>query len=253
MITTIFLPVSRSDHLDLIFTLLELLECKKENTNLFVMVDGDTDLYTATRNYVNNSKFAQKLCVEYKGKGLVSNHNINHRRHRIADIHNEAKKYMWESDFVFGIEDDTTFKANALKKLHKEFALRPNAGMIEGVELGRWQEPYVGAWRADDVYEPSIITSAKPSAGVDEIDAGGFYCYLTRFDNFMKHEYRPFGTNTLGPDVNYGLWLRQQGHMNYIDWDVRCNHHTKDGIISLENSVPVHMKLHLKSKVWERL
>jgi hypothetical protein len=49
---------------------------------------------------------------------------------------------------------------------------------IEGVELGRWGVPYVGAWRADDVYEPTKFESAMPQEGptagsVEEIDAGG--------------------------------------------------------------------------------
>jgi hypothetical protein len=35
---------------------------------------------------------------------------------------------------------------------------------------------------------------------IQEIDAGGFYCYLTRAQTFLAHHHVPFG-DALGPDV----------------------------------------------------
>jgi hypothetical protein len=38
------------------------------------------------------------------------------------------------------------------------------SGFIEGVELGRWGIPHVGAWRSDDVYDMQWLESATASS-----------------------------------------------------------------------------------------
>ena len=66
--TTIVLPVSRDKHLDLIFPLLEQLECDREQTNLLTIVDGDNNLFLKVRNLTQLSKFKESLTIHFKSK-----------------------------------------------------------------------------------------------------------------------------------------------------------------------------------------
>lgn len=97
--------------------------------------------------------------------------------------------------------------------------------MAEGVELGRWGVPYVGAWKADDVYDIKQLVSIDnqpKETPPQNIDAGGLYCALIRTDLYKQHNFN--SDNGLGPDVNLGLELRQLGYENFIHWNVRCKH-----------------------------
>lgn len=226
----IFLPISREEHLDRLFVSLEALECDMESTSLLTYVDGNRSLCDRVEQLTDASKFRSRRCVRRKFEKPTN--GLQSRRKRIAAIKNESKAFIGECDYVFGIEDDTIVPPHALVKLLQDYAAHPYAGFIEGVELGRWGVPYVGAWRTDDVYEPTKIESVMPgdaAAAVEEIDAGGFYCYITKREHYMMHEYKPFGRNDLGPDVNYGIYLRQQGFKNYIDWLVNCEHRMRNG------------------------
>lgn len=228
---TIFIPISREEHLDRLFACLELLDCDADQTNLLTYVDGNTALYEKARNFTEQSKFSDRSCVHRRNERKPVTFSLLERRRRIAAIKNESKALIGVCDYVFGIEDDTIVPTHALEQLLIDYAAHPHAGFVEGVELGRWGLPYVGAWRADDVYEPTRIESLMPGHDVEEIDAGGFYCYLTRRDLYMSHEYKPFGRNDLGPDVNYGLYLRQNGYKNYIDWSINCEHRQRGGSV----------------------
>lgn len=251
MTTTIVMPVSRPDHLDAIFARLELMTCKRTETNLLVVVDGPPDLFVKTRNYVEMSKFNQRLCVQYENKEKKKNTDYYARRFRIADIHNLIKQHVPRCDYVFGLEDDTIFPTNALEVLLKNYAVYPYAGIIIGVQLGRWGIPCVGAWKADDVYEPTKITSVMPEKGVTEIDAGGFYCFVTKRDSYVAHTFKPF-ENGFGPDVDYGIELRRKGQLNYINWDIRTIHKTKSGDISLLTHTPSQVTFTKKESRWRQ-
>jgi hypothetical protein len=238
----IFLPISRSDYLDRIFSVLETLQCDAADTTLLAYVDSaNSRLYGQARRLVEASKFAAPRCIQRPGDHGPTPYSVSDRRRRIAAVHNEVKALVSESEFVFGIEDDTLVPANALERLLMDYAAYPYAGFIQGVELGRWGFPYVGAWQADDVYEPSRVESTLPpeEATVQAIDAGGFYCYLTPTGQFVAHDYDSFEDGLLGPDVNYGIWLRKQGFQNYIDWSIPCLHYQRGADpISLHNRTP---------------
>lgn len=231
MNTTILILISRPHFLDLVFAGLEMLECDPETTNLLGIVDGDQHLYLTAHTKITNAKFNQKLCVQYKTSDKMKNYDMAHRRRRIANIHNFAKNYIKDTKYIFGIEDDTTFAPNALVKLQHDMNMNPFAGLIQGYQIGRWGIPYYGVWQADDIYEPKRMESMPKGDGIQTCDAGGFYCFITRAENYMAVDHQPFENNGLGPDVNYGMELRRQGYMNYTDWNIGCNHHTKDGII----------------------
>jgi hypothetical protein len=251
MNTTIVLPVSRTLFLPRVFASLENLTCDRERTGLLVYVDGDPDLFLTARNLTEQSKFAERLCVQREIPGQRREFSINTRRRRIASLHNEVRKLLKPCEYVFLIEDDGVLGADALSRLQADYLAHPHAGFIEGVELGRWGIPHVGAWRADDVYDMTRLESAMPGSGVEEIDAGGLYCCLTRYERYAEHEFKPYDGCAFGADVEWGLALRRDGYRNYIDWSVLVEHMKPDGGIvrSGVNDV-VMMKFVRRVDVW---
>lgn len=222
MTTTIVLPVSREDFIIEVITSLELLDCDPTYTNLLCIVDGDSKLYTKVRALVQGTKFNERLTVQFRNPKPVKKFDIMARRRRIAAIHEFAKHQIGVSDFVFLTEDDTVVPKNALTRLNDSMRHR-GVALVEGVEVGRWGTPYIGAWRFDDIYEPTIVTSlAYQDSGVEQIDASGFYCSLVRADLYKLHDFKLF--ESLGPDVSMGLELRRQGFLLMVDWGVPCKH-----------------------------
>lgn len=240
MITTIILPVSRKDYLNKIFVMLEMLECDRNNTNLLCYVDGSLELFQETRNLVINSKFKEKLCV-YRRKGIGSVSSVHSRRQRIADIHNEIKGLINETDFIFLIEDDTLFPSDTLKKMLHTALMKKYFGFISGVEVGRWGFTHIGGWLVDNIYDINQITSIKKGFGIEEIDGAGLYCCLTTKENYLKNLFKPFD-KILGPDFDFGINLRKQGLKNYIDHSIQCQHLTKKYIITISNSQIIRVR-----------
>lgn len=237
---TIIMLVSRPDYLLRIFAQLEMLSCDSVLTSLLVYVDGDLELYQKARNLCEGSKFGQRLCL-FRKRGQPSVGSVHRRRQRIADIHNEIKTELAPTDYVFLIEDDTLVPINALKKLMSVAELRSDVGIVSGIELGRWGYEHIGAWRVDDVYETRVIKSVPLGEGVQPVDATGLYCCVMRAKLYLEHTFAPM--EAIGPDVELGLWLRQQGYKNYVDFDVRCHHLTKRGAIEVGKSAIVVVKL----------
>lgn len=249
MEVTIILPVSRSEHLLKVFSSLEFLTCDRERTNILVHVDGDAELYLKARHLVENSKFAERLCVHGQIPG--QKFGINARRRRIAQIHNSIREVLKPCDYVFMIEDDGILPSGALQQLMQGYLSYPHAGFITGVELGRWGIPHVGVWRADDVYEPREIRSALLEQGLQEIDAAGMYACLTKYDRYMSHEFKPYPGDAFGPDVEWGIWLRQQGYQNYINWNVQVEHCKADGSsVHPRVTKPVQMQFVRSGDTW---
>lgn len=237
--TTIILPISRADYLEGLFARLEDLQCDQEKTNLLCIVDGNPNLFVNVRNRVDQSKFKEKLCVKLSSKKKLKHYSYLERRVKISEIHNEFKKYIKNCRYVFGLEDDTFIQPSTLKKLLKNYYMYPHAGFIQGVQLGRWGIPYIGAWKIDDIYNPKKIKSISYSNSkkdLESIDAGGFYCFITKAEIYMAHDFKPFGNNDMGPDFNYGIELRKMGYDNFIDWSISTIHKTPKGDISLFNT-----------------
>lgn len=227
-VTVIVLPVSRREYLDKVFSCLEYLECVKEETSLLVIVDGDPSLYVDVRNRTEFSKFGQRLCVEYRDGDRVNHGSTQHRRNRIAKIHNFAKTKIKRAEYVFCIEDDGSFRPDTLLKLQKDYFNYPFAGLIAGVEVGRWGIKAVGGWKVDDIYNPTRLESIPLGKGLQEVDGTGLYCTLMKGEDYQKHEFKPF-EDALGPDADLGFTLRRSGRLNYIDFDVPVIHLTKQG------------------------
>lgn len=255
-VVTIILPISRLETLMTIFPRLEFLECDKTKTNLLTIVDGDSNLFVKARNYTEMSKFEQKLCVMYESKlkQKIKEYDYVSRRVKIAKIHNFAKQFISPCDYVFSIEDDTIFQPFSLSKLLKDYWLYPNAGAIEGVQVGRWGIPYIGAWKINDIYNPTQFesVSVKKGVGIEEIDSFGMYCLLTKYKHYIEHEFKPFENNDMGPDFEFGLELRRQGMLNYIDWSVKTQHISENKNLSVDNTETRQVSFIKKGNRWRQ-
>lgn len=247
---TIILPVSRDYYLKRIFTQLELLKCNSEEVSILTYVDGPLTLFEPARNFTVKSKFKEKLCV-FRKRGTPNVGSVKRRRQRIADIHNEIKDLIAPTDYVFLIEDDTLLPTNALQKLLDAYTQRPNAGIISGVQIGRWGFDHIGAWTFDDVYSPNKAVSIPAGEGLVNVDATGLYCCLTKYKYYKEFRFEPF-EEALGPDVAFGIHLRRQGYTNFADHSVKCDHLTKRGVINFNRTI-VQVELNrLENNQWSQ-
>lgn len=253
MIITAILPVSRTRYLDRVLD--SLLKQTLKPNNLIVIYDGPANEFVDVRNKIAHLKLESKLCVKSKNTTLAF--NIPVRRLHITGIHNHFRELIGEADWVFSIEDDGILPPHALERLVGVAEANESVGMVTGVELGRWGTKYVGAWTADNVANPTLLTSldnkSSDTSLVEPIDACGLYCALIDVGQYKRHEFST--RNGLGPDVNLGLFMRKHGFNNYIDWGIHVTHLTTVGdteieIHPTEESRKVKIKL-LTGNVWQ--
>lgn len=230
-ITTI-LPVSRTSYLDRVLESLKNQTYKIEN--LLVIFDGNESEFLYVRNKIGELPFDNVLTVPSQHSQIAQ--STPDRRRHIANIHNQIRGLIEDAEYIFSVEDDGILPPHALSNLVSDVILArargDKLGMVTGVELGRWGTPYVGAWRVDDVFHPTQIESIESKAAgtepndvnYEEIDGCGLYCALIDADLYKKHNF--FTHNGLGPDVNLGLFLRQEGYKNFIDWSIHVTHVT---------------------------
>lgn len=152
--------------------------------------------------------------------------NISVRRRRIVEIKEQSKRIikLLDGNVVVGFEDDTIFPdEDTLMKLAMPMH-NPDVGFYEGVQVGRWGARMVGVWSADDFEFPQIVRTLPLGEGEQLIDAGGFYGYSTRKDLYLDHHYKWDDTQPWGPDVNYGLWVRNKGLHCLVNWELPFGH-----------------------------
>lgn len=248
------LPVSRINLLDRVLESLINQTYKPEN--LLVVYDGPKDKFVHVRNMVAELNLTSVLCVQSNNISCAL--SIPDRRKNIANIHNQIRGLINDAEWIFSIEDDGILTPDALSRLVDVTNTKDNVGMVTGVELGRWGVPYVGAWVVDDIENVTTVTSVEnktlqiPTA-IEEIDACGLYCALIRAEYYKQHIF--IANNGLGADVNLGIFLRQQGLKNYIDWGIPITHITNNNGIDIEipaTGISRVVKLRLLSgNIWQ--
>lgn len=164
--------------------------------------------------------------------------NIPRLRDRISHVRNESKRLV-SGELVFSFEDDTEVPPDALTKLLADFSKLTNPGVVSGVQVGRHSRKIIGAWYADDFLFPTEMKTLGPKEVVTpiaEVDGTGFFCFLTRKELYKRFH---FGwKEPVGPDVWYGMRLRQMGYHNYVDQSVVCPHSVGDlTLVPDENTV----------------
>lgn len=236
----IIVTITRYWALESLFKCLENLICDPLKTNLILYVDSDDPrIINHIEDYTDVCKY-KLVKIEFSGKPAPSEIRIKTRRDRIVANHNEIKKLI-ESDYILEVEDDTIFPENTLQKLLPPI-MRADIGFVEGVQAGRWGYKMIGAWRVDNLADPqTILTMPYLKAGdkntyLENIDAGGFYCYMTKSILFKGAKFG-WHDECFGPDVSFGLDLRRQGFKVLIDWSLICGHNVKTTIIYPDEKV----------------
>lgn len=247
--TTIILLLSRKFLIKELAEYLEQNDCDRTQTNLLVMVDGEGKLYNLAQKY-----FGKQNYNIVKIHWVKDHHEVNrsrvYRRRRIVELHNYAKEQLPECEFVLLIEDDGIPPKDGFKTLLKRFKEKSDVGFIEGLQLGRWQSRYIGAWKVDNPFHLTEIKSIeyKPNKLI-EIDAGGFYFMLTKTEYYLWHKH--FTNANYGPDIVYGLQLRKRNLKNYIDTSVEIPHYTENGeVFSIKYDTPRVICLRKERGAW---
>ena len=156
------------------------------------------------------------------------------RRKRIIEMREKTKEII-KGQYIFSVEDDTIVPRYAFKKLSKIIETGSNVGFVTGAEVGRWGIECVGAYQfTEEKGKLVAFKSLMPSEGVQSIDAGGMYCYIARTDLYKKIKFR--NESELGPDMLFVLDIKKT-HNAFIDWSVKCEHHTKGRVYTLDDAL----------------
>jgi hypothetical protein len=165
---------------------------------------------------------------------------IEARRKRIARNQQLLKRMMLGHDvydYVIQIEGDSVLEPDTFKKMIKlaQFLHKRNDsfGYLSGVQIGRHGLYCIGAWHVAANRRKFQSINHKLT-GLQKVDATGFYCFIAPYSVWMRGMSWWEGERW-GPDVNYGLSLREQGFTLYVDMDLQIPHATERGQIDFDN------------------
>jgi hypothetical protein len=211
-------------------------------TNLCFIVDAD-EPYIATR--------LKSFATEYGYKSIFVKVNDDHqpnevrvavRRQRIADIKNQSKALVAQTDgkYVLSFEDDTAFNGMvSFDRLLQPMIDDPKVAFVEGVQCGRWGVKMIGAWNVygDEKYGIVHAETLIPDEGYQVISGGGWYGYATPKHLYINCDYWAGSSEPYGPDVNYGIWLYRLGYQCLIDWETVFGHRDYERVLMPDASV----------------
>lgn len=238
-IITIFCSFTRRWVLDRWLDNLNSSKHDPARTNLAIIVDTDEPgIYNRIKRYAEENGYRNFL-------GVINRDNapnevrIPIRRQAIAAMKNASKNLIsqLDGDIVIGLEDDTVFTDLDFARLYQPLLDNPKFGFVQGVQCGRWGVKIVGVWKVDSPLFTEKAETLLLGQGLQEIDAGGFYGYATRKSLYINHDYYSATTQPWGPDVNYGLWVRQQGFKCLVDWGLQFGHNDYDKILYPDEKV----------------
>jgi hypothetical protein len=241
---TIFCPFTRPHYVRRWFDDLASTDLRPENVNLALIIDcegdeGGKQIYARIMEEMNRTTF-RKFVIIRNYEHHVNEMSIPIRRRRIAEIHEQSKDIIraLDGEFVLGLEDDTVFTNLCVQRLYQPFEdnMKP-VGFVTAYGAGRWHNKIIGVWGFDNVDDPKMCWTELPDKDYQECDAAGFYCYLTPTQFYLEHEYKSEDWEPYGPDVRYGLQLRQKGFVNLVDWSQPCGHNDGDVIITPNNNL----------------
>lgn len=233
---TIFCAFSRPWVIDAWLDDLAALDINPAQINLCVIVDGEMPyVLRRLREFAIKNKY-RNFRSAMNDEWEPNETRIAIRRQRVADIKNQSKNLISETDgrYIIGLEDDTVFgHIGNFDRLLQPIIDDDRIGFVEGVQMGRWGAHMVGVWETDNAAEPGEVNTMLPTRSGDgalvwqgrrEISAGGFYGYATQRELYLNHDYYSSSSQPWGPDVNFGLWLRQKGYTCLVDWSMVFGH-----------------------------
>lgn len=228
--------VSRPEFTDLVNENLLRLDLGGHEAELLVMVD--------------NSSLPDFLTDEIKERFTETKvHRIDHvkpsptnidlSRTRIAQVRNESRELVGNTEFVFSFEDDCVIPSDALVKFLQTWGFPgglqfKKPGLISGIQVGRQGLKILGAWFADNPQFPTEFTSLGKGDGLVEVSGTGMYCYLTPTKLYKEATYG--WLPPVGPDVWYGLGLRMKGYKVYVDQSLVIGHQIPNKVLTPDNT-----------------
>ena len=217
---SIVVPITRKWAIPHVIENINRLECLGLDINVLLYIDStDREL----RDLVIKNVLRYSSDIAWSDNQPTMERKVSYRRNRIVEMKQHTAKLVNPCDYVFSFEDDTVVPPDALKRLLA--LMSDNVGFAQGVQCGRWDLPMLGVWRVDNIDSPNEIHTVPLSTGVQEVDAGGFYCYLTPYDLYTGIPYR-WHDECFGPDVCYGLDVRATSLLVLTDFDLHCGHMT---------------------------
>lgn len=230
---TIIVPISRSWFLHQFFKEFRNITIPFAGAAYIFFVDGDATLLEQVQREVHYLRMA------YNCRGVTILHNREYteigethgyvkRRQRIANIHNTIGGHV-KSEYVFGLEDDTTVPRETLVRLYKHLLEDRRVGFASACEMGRWGIEHVGGWNFeyDEKRDVVGIESLKlQNGGIVEMDGGGLYAFMAEAKLYWQHDFSMWEQHDfLGPDMLFGKSIRDKGKKCIMDFDLWCNHH----------------------------
>lgn len=231
---TIFIPLSRPDKLD--FMLQQVSKLSTPNLSISLLIVSDNKDIDANKIRLNCARYEISPIVHETGRYAASEFHMPVRRERIAHVFSAAQQHIpKDTDFVFTIEDDSLIKPDTLMVLRNDYVTLSRdhkVGLVSGVQVGRWGFKMIGAWNTNDLYHPTQVITIPYTVkqNITEVDAAGFYCFLTTRELFISVKHSPF-FGPCGPDVNFGIELKKKEYRNYVDRSVVTGHIVSNGVL----------------------
>ncbi len=171
---------------------------------------------------------------------------INARRIRIAQNHRRLVEAVEElkPDFVWQLEQDVELPEDCLERLIEGYANLPvKNAYISGAQVWRHGVYCIGAWHFSPNRDTFHSVDHRGEGRV-EVDATGFYCLLCPTEVWLRGEAK-WTDEPWGPDVNWGLSLREQGYRIFVDMDLPIGHKTSErGVIMPKTMSNVNVRFY---------
>jgi hypothetical protein len=211
-------------------------------TNLCFIVDiDDPRIKIKLQQYAEAGKY-RSFHVKLNDDWMPNEVHLGIRRMRIADVHNQSKWLISQTDgeYIIGLEDDTVFEnPESFERLLAPIVEDDTIGFVEGVQMGRHGAHMIGAWQVDDVLALHHIHTLLPPdgkfEGLQEITGGGMYGYATQRQLYLDCDYFTSSGQPWSVDVNFGIWLRQRGYRCLIDWGLVFGHNAYNVVLWPDN------------------
>lgn len=255
-VITIFCAFTRLWAVDRWLENLANIEHDPALTNLAFIVDADEPGIMVRLKRFAKDRGYRDLRIEMNSNWSPNESRVSVRRQRIAEIKNRSKELVRAADgeYIISFEDDTVFDRleSVDQLLLPLLGGNSKVGFVQGVQCGRWGVRMIGAWKVDDVALPTRAETLLPGEGYGEIDAGGFYGYATTRELYLNHDYYSGHSQIWGPDVNFGLWVRQQGLKCLVDWSINFGHNDHNIIVYPDNAEGLTKIVYTKDKLTGR-
>jgi hypothetical protein len=265
---TVFCPITRHWALERFLGNLAKQAYPKSLINLCFIVDIDdpripSDLEKYIAYWDKCEQPYRSFHVKMNSDWHPNEVHLSIRRVRIADVHNQSKWLIGQTDgeYVIGLEDDTVFDdPDTFNRLVTPLGWKnQNIAFVSGVQAGRHGTYYLGVWKCDNPLVVQHIQTCLPKdnkfVGHENIDAGGMYGYATPIDLYLQHDYFSSSGAPYAVDVNYGLWLRQRGYECVVDWGLLFGHNAHNVILRPDDQVQlieVNYYRNTNGSGWER-